>query len=88
MLIISVPSSTSLTNAFDQFDLPRPLSGTDTEGTDTMVLLFEDEEEAIEYLDALEDYSTGLDDDAIQKPYINALVSAISNDDFVQGYLR
>ncbi|PAW94116.1 hypothetical protein CKK33_11665 [Mucilaginibacter sp. MD40] len=74
--------------AFEQYNIPLPANGTDTEVNGDVILLFEDEQEAVEYLDILEDYATGLDNNATQKPLVNALVSAISNDEFVQAYLR
>ncbi|QHS57308.1 hypothetical protein GWR56_17830 [Mucilaginibacter sp. 14171R-50] len=63
-------------------------NGTDTEVSGKLVLLFEDEQEAVAYLDELEDHATKLDSGSPQKPVINALVSAIYNDQFVQAYLR
>ncbi|MES2266008.1 MAG: hypothetical protein V4520_04570 [Bacteroidota bacterium] len=88
MLKISVPSNTLAANVFEQTDLPTPPNGTETEINGELILLFEDEEEAVAYLDELEDYATELDAEAPEKPAINALVSAINNDEFVQAYLQ
>ena len=91
MLKIDIPQSGSpafKAVAFDQFDLPIPPNGIDAEVNGDVVLLFEDEEEALDYLDELEDFSASLDSDAVAKPYLNTLVSIISNDEFVQAYLR
>lgn len=91
MLRIDIPqnSETAFTYAaFEQYNIPVPANGTDTEVNGDVILLFEDEQEAVDYLDTLEDYATGLDNTAVQKPLINALVSTISNDEFVQAYLR
>lgn len=91
MLKIDLPKSglPAFTAAvFEQYALPIPPNGTETELSGNVILLFEDEEEAVAYLDELEDYATELDDDAPEKPYINALASAINNDEFVQAYLQ
>ncbi|TWR26046.1 hypothetical protein FPZ42_10470 [Mucilaginibacter achroorhodeus] len=91
MLKIDIPQTGSpafTAAAFDQFDLPTPPNGTDAEINGDVVLLFEDEEEAVDYLDELEDYSASLDNDADAKPYLNALINTIRNDEFVQAYLR
>lgn len=91
MLRIDIPqnSETGFTYAaFEKYNIPVPANGTDIEVNGDVILLFEDEQEAVDYLDTLEDYATGLDNNAVQKPLINALVSAISNDEFVQAYLR
>jgi hypothetical protein len=50
--------------------------------------LFEDEEEAVAYLDDLEEYTADLDNKSPAKPVINALITAINNDEFVQAYLQ
>ena len=88
MLKITVPSPSITANVFEQASLPKPPNGTETEINGELILLFEDEEEAVAYLDKLEDYATELDANAPQKPAINALVSAINNDEFVQAYLQ
>lgn len=91
MLKINIPQNgpSAFKHAiFDQYAIPVPPNGTDTELNGDVILLFEDEEEAVKYLDELEDHSSELDSDAPQKLYINALVSAISSDEFVQAYLR
>lgn len=91
MLRIDIPSTDdiAITNrVFDDNGLPTPPNGTDTEINGDLILLFEDEEEAVAYSDELEEYASDLADDAAEKPLINALVVAITNDEFVQAYLR
>jgi hypothetical protein len=88
MLRIDV-SSAEITNAmFDQFGLPTPPNGTQTEVNGDLILLFEDEEEAVSYLDELEDYASEVDDSSPEKALINTLATTISNDEFVQTYLQ
>ncbi|MET3981549.1 phage gp29-like protein [Mucilaginibacter sp. UYP25] len=88
MLKIAIPSATLSATVFGQETLPTPPNGTKTEANGDLILLFEDEEEAVAYLDELEDYATELDANAPEKPAINALISAINNDEFVQAYLQ
>ncbi|RYU92449.1 hypothetical protein EWM62_03165 [Mucilaginibacter terrigena] len=88
MLKINIPPIGFEGSIFDKYNLPSPPNGTETEVNGEMILMFEDEEEAVAYLDELEDYSTRLDANAPEKPVINTLVSAINNDEFVQSYLQ
>ncbi|WP_374949110.1 hypothetical protein [Mucilaginibacter sp.] len=90
MLRINVPSTAENTitaNIFDDYGLPTTPNGTDTEINGDLILLFEDEEEAVAYLDELEDYADDLDNESPAKPVINGLITAINNDEFVQAYL-
>ncbi|MBL4678851.1 MAG: hypothetical protein JKY70_22065 [Mucilaginibacter sp.] len=90
MLKIDIPQNGSpafTSSVFDEYTLPKPSNGFETELNGDVILLFEDEEDAVAYLDSLEDYATELDNDAPQKQYINTLVSTITNDEFVQAYL-
>ncbi|MFD0765101.1 hypothetical protein ACFQZI_09550 [Mucilaginibacter lutimaris] len=88
MLKIDIPSQTLAYHTFEQTNLPSPPNGTETEVNGDLVLLFEDEEEAVAYLDELEDYAEDLDANAPEKAVINALIGAINNDGFVQSYLQ
>ncbi|RFZ84463.1 hypothetical protein DYU05_02260 [Mucilaginibacter terrenus] len=86
MLKISLPAEAD-GSIFDRNDIPKPLNGTDIEVNGDVILLFDDEEQAVSYLDTLEDFATATDNDA-GKNAINLIVSAISNDEFVQAYLQ
>ncbi|GGH05062.1 hypothetical protein [Mucilaginibacter phyllosphaerae] len=88
MLRIDIPSSAIAANVFTQETLPTPPNGTETEINGDLILLFEDEAEAVAYLDELEDYAAELDGGSPEKTSVNALVSAITNDEFVQAYLQ
>ncbi|TWR31391.1 hypothetical protein FPZ43_02635 [Mucilaginibacter pallidiroseus] len=91
MLRIDIPTTESTkttATVFNEFDIPKPPNGTDTEINNDLILLFDDEEEAVAYLEAIEDYGTELDSDAPEKQILNEIVSAISNDEFVQAYLK
>ncbi|TSD66930.1 hypothetical protein FFF34_005890 [Inquilinus sp. KBS0705] len=87
MLKIDLPSNISH-NVFEQYGLPKLPNGTDMEINGDVILLFDSEEQAVAYLDELEDHSSSLDNDTPEKGIINTLVSVISNDEFVQTYLQ
>jgi hypothetical protein len=73
---------------FETYALPVPPNGTDTEINGDLILLFDDEEQAVAYLDELEEHASSLDNDSPAKQPLNVLISAISNDEFVQAYLQ
>jgi hypothetical protein len=88
MLRIDIPSQDVTLRSIEEYQIPSPPNGTDTEINGDVVLLFEDEEEAVAYLDVLEDHAAELDNEAPEKHLINELVSTITNDEFVQAYLQ
>lgn len=90
MLRIDIPSTSEATlnqGIFDEYSLPKPENGTDTEINGDLILQFEDEEDAVTYLDTLEDFASELDNDSAARQISNALITAINNDEFVQAYL-
>jgi hypothetical protein len=88
MLRIDTAQAGFVGNVLEKFNLPSPSGGFDTEVNGSLVLLFEDEQEAVAYLDVLEDRITKLDNSDPGRPFLNALVLSINNDEFVQAYLR
>jgi hypothetical protein len=90
MLKIDIPGGTEQTsqNLLNQYGIPQPLNGTDIEINGDLVLLFDDEAQAVAYLDGLEDFASSIDDHSPAKNTISLIVSAISNDEFVQAYLQ
>ncbi|MBK0379106.1 hypothetical protein [Mucilaginibacter segetis] len=90
MLRINVPTTSSVPlsqSLFDRYNLPHPLNGTDMEISGDMVLIFENEQQAVKYLDELEDSASSVDDDSTEKNILNALITAVNNDTFVRAYL-
>jgi hypothetical protein len=72
---------------FERFDLPPPPNGVNAEVNDSLVLKFEDEEEAISYADELEDMSNNTNDkDTPRYRAIGDIIMAIRNDEFIQSY--
>jgi hypothetical protein len=92
MLRIAVPSNNSsqLTfNAFEDYQLPKPTNGVDAEINNDVILLFEDEEDAIGYADELSDLLNQLDDKSSgQYKAIGDIIMAIRNDEFIQSYSK
>jgi hypothetical protein len=88
MLKIDTAQAGFVGNVLEKFNLPAPSGGFDTELNGSLLLLFEDEQEAAAYLDVLEDRIAKLDNTDPGRPFLNALVLAINNDEFVQVYLR
>ena len=88
MLRIDTAQTGFVGNVLEKFNLPAPSGGFDIEVNESLILLFEDEQEAVAYLDVLEDRIAKLDNTDPARPFLNALLLAINNDEFVQAYLR
>ncbi|MCO5947848.1 hypothetical protein [Mucilaginibacter flavidus] len=89
-ITVSQNDNTNLSfSAFEQYQLPAPLSGVDAEINNDLILKFEDEEEAIIYAAQLENLSNELNDkNTPQYVAISDIIMAIRNDEFVQSYTR
>jgi|SRR5579872_1024611 len=71
-----------------QMDLPSPRNGFSSEINNNIILLFEDEEDAIEYAYQVDSYAESLDDQsALEYKAANEIIKAISDDDFVRSYI-
>jgi hypothetical protein len=90
MLRIEVPSAETQINReiFERFNIPSPPNWTDTEINGNLIFLFDDEEQAVTYLDALEDFAGSTDNESPARAVLNTLITTINNDGFVQAYLR
>ncbi|MDB5010562.1 MAG: hypothetical protein JWR67_2298 [Mucilaginibacter sp.] len=92
MLRITIPSNgpAKLTfSSFENEDLPKPPNGIDVEVNNNVILLFDDEEEAIDFADGLEDISNSINDNTSPvKLAINDIIMAIKNNKFIQDYLE
>ena len=90
MLRIAVPSTGSSKLTFATFQngvIPSPPNGVDAEINNDVILLFEDEEEAIAYAESLVDLGTELDNEETpEKLIINDIATAIYNNDFIKSY--
>ena len=92
MLLINVTSAENLPlkfTDFKQYGLPEPSNGIDAEINGDLILKFEDEDEAVDYIGQLEDLSSELNNkSSVQNIAINGIILAIRNDEFVQSYLQ
>jgi hypothetical protein len=89
MLRITISSESLNFNKFEEYQLPAPISGVDAEINNDVILMFEDEEEAITYADQLEELSNELDDKSSpQYVAIGDIIMAIRNDEFIQSYTQ
>lgn len=90
MLRIAIPStgSSQLTfNTFESYDIPVPPNGIDAEINNDVLLLFDDEEQAINYARDLYDLADSIDDNASHKKLvINDIINTINNNDFIRSY--
>ncbi|GAB2981186.1 hypothetical protein GCM10027049_16310 [Mucilaginibacter puniceus] len=90
MLRISIPSngSSELTFAkFENYNLPKPINGIDAE-INNVSLLFDNEQDAVDYVDKLIQYLDDMDDDISPKrSAINDIIVTVKNDEFVRAYL-
>ena len=89
MLRITVPSNgpSELTfSAFQSYNLPKPINGIDSE-VNNVLLLFDDEQDAVDYADRLIEYLDDLDDVSPKRAAINDIIVAIKSDEFVQTFL-
>jgi hypothetical protein len=80
MLRIAIPSNgeSELTfNSFEKYSVPPPPNGVDAEINNDVVLLFDDEQQAVEYAESLFEVGTDLDNDkTTQKLIVNDIVGA------------
>ena len=92
MLRIEVPSdgpSRLDLKKFEELEMPVPESGIDSEENGNVVLLFEDEQQAVEYSLELDRFSEALNDhDSPRYKAAGEITKAISEDEFVQAYLQ
>ena len=90
MLKINIPGAVEkiTQKTFETYHIPYPPNGTDIEINGDIILLFDDEQQAISYLDELEDNSASVHDNSPAKKVLSLIVSTISNDEFVQAYLQ
>jgi hypothetical protein len=92
MLRIKIPSdglSALDYRKFTQLDVPHPHSGIRPEVNNNVILLFEDEQEAVDYAHQVDGYAESLEDHNSSE-YLAAsdIIKAIGDDEFVQAYIQ
>jgi hypothetical protein len=92
MLRIKVPSdglSELDYNKLTQFNIPEPVNGFRAEVNNTVVMAFEDEQEAIDYAHHIDEYAETLPDDESEEFLVASdIIKAIGDDEFVQSYIQ
>ncbi len=92
MLRIPVPSdglSELDYTKLSQFDIPEPGNGFRSEINNSVIMAFDDEQEAIEYAHLIDEYTELLSDQESEEFLIAAdIIKAIGDDEFVQAYIQ
>jgi hypothetical protein len=91
MLRISIPSTgpSKITfNKIRQYDIPQPPLGFVAEVNDDATLVFEDEQQAIDYAHALNESADSVDQSSYEFMIITDIIKAIGDDQFVQAYIQ
>ena len=92
MLRISIPNNgqSNLTfSGLQKYDLPTPPNGFEAEDNNSVIMQFEDEQEAIDYSDDINTYADEMSDHSAPEYLITRdIIKAIKNDEFVQTYLH
>jgi len=91
MLRIDVPSDgpSNLTfNELQKYSIPAPELGFQAEVNDDVVMLFEDEQQAIDYAHDVDVYAGSIDHTSQEYMIISDMIKAISDDEFVQAYIQ
>ena len=91
MLVIEIRSDGRLPltlTELNKYNIPAPRDGFDSEINNTVVMKFEDEQEAIDYSYELDSYANTRDNKSEEYRIITAIVKAISDDEFVQNYIQ
>ncbi|HEX3385183.1 MAG TPA: hypothetical protein VHS53_08350 [Mucilaginibacter sp.] len=92
MLRIEIPSDGPAKldlRKFKELEIPVPVNGIDSEENGNVVLLFDDEQQAVDYSLELDHFSEALNDH--RSPRYKAageITKAIGEDEFVQSYLQ
>lgn len=92
MLRIEIPSNGPARLSFsklERLNIPAPPNGFDEEVNDNIIMLFEDEQEAIDYSAEMDRYAESLDNHS-SPGYAAAgeIIKSISEDEFVQSYIQ
>lgn len=83
---INMPSGITF-SLFERYGIPGPVSGVEGEINDSLVLQFENEEEAVIYARQLENMAEEINDKTTtQYLAINDIIAAIKSDKFVKDF--
>jgi hypothetical protein len=91
MLSIDIPSGgrSQLTFALlEEYNIPAPPNGFNSEINGDVIIQFDDEQQAIDYSHDLDIYADSIDSSTMEYLIIADIVKAISDDEFVQAYIQ
>jgi hypothetical protein len=91
MLRINLPptGTTPLTSAdFENYHLPIPSQGIESQGNEDTFLQFDNEFEAVVYADQLEEIVVNVSKSSPARSMLRDMITTIRNDDTVRNYLE
>lgn len=91
MLVIEISSDGRLPltlSELNKYNIPAPPGGFHAEVNNAVVMRFDDEQEAIDYSYELDSHANSIDDKSEAYKIITEIVKSISEDEFVQNYIR
>jgi hypothetical protein len=91
MLSIDIPSGgrSQLTFALlEEYNIPAPPNGFNSEVNGNVIIQFDDEQQAIDYAHDLDIYSYSIKSSTKEYLIITDITKAISDDAFVQAYIQ
>jgi hypothetical protein len=91
MLVIEISSdgrSPLTLSELYSYNIPVPPDGFGSEINNTVVMKFDDEQDAIDYSYELDSYANEIESSSEEYHIINLLIKAISEDGFVQSYIQ
>ena len=90
MLSIDIPSGgrSGLTFALlEEYNIPTPPNGFNSEINGNVIIQFDDEQQAIDYSHDLDIYADSIDSSTMEYFIITDIIKSISDDEFVQTYI-
>jgi hypothetical protein len=91
MLTIGIPSNglSGLTfTELEKYNIPTPLNGFSSEVNDSVVMRFDDEQQALDYAHDLDAYSNSIGRETAEYNIIADIIKAVGDDEFVQTYIQ
>ena len=91
MLNIAIPSNglSGLTfTELEKYNIPTPPNGFSSEVNDSVVIRFDDEQQALDYAHDLDAYSNSIGRETAEYNIIADIIKAVGDDEFVQTYIQ
>ena len=91
MLRIEIPSNGLSSLSFNElikYEIPAPTNGFSSEINNNVILLFDDEQQALTYAHDLDAYAYSIDHGSKEYLIMSDIIKAIGDDIFVQSYVQ